>query len=112
LNELDTIKQTDLVVDNVILLTYPGPIYFFVNKNRLQLARRIREGLERAMDDGSFDALLEEHPHVVRARQELAGNTRRILSLVNPDLPAETPLLERKFWTKINVGGDKLKCTD
>lgn len=49
--------EKNIVVEDSIMLHYPVPIYFFVNKNNVALANRIERGLRIAMQDGSFDEL-------------------------------------------------------
>ncbi len=110
--ELETINQPGLAVDRSILLTYPGPIYFFVNRERHALADRIREGLDKAISNGEFDALIKQHPYVIQARQELKKNDRVILTLANPELPVATPLAEPQYWMELDVGTRQLSCID
>lgn len=78
------------------LIAYPSAFYFFVAPTRPALAERLSQGWERALADGSFEALFEQHlgPQLTRAR--LAQ--RQWWTLVNPALPATTPLAEARLW--------------
>ena len=50
-------EKDGLEIERSILLHGGVPIYFFVNKNNVALADRLRRGLDLAMADGSLDAL-------------------------------------------------------
>lgn len=59
-----------ITTEKHILLYYPTAIYFFVNKNKTELAQIIYRGLSKAQKDGSFDLLFESvlEDHLVRAK--------------------------------------------
>ena len=50
----------DLVVEPRLLIQYPAAVYFFVNREATDLARRIEDGLRHAIADGGFDDLFNE----------------------------------------------------
>lgn len=91
-------EELNLAVEENLLLYYPTANYFFVNKDNPALAARIEAGLEKAIADGSFDALFSSHPINAYALQHANMNRRRVLTLVNPLLPAETPLQRKELW--------------
>jgi len=78
----------DLIVEDSLMLHYPAPIYFFVNKKDAALADRIERGLRIAIQDGSFDALFFSVPGFKRGYQELQHSTRLVLQL-NTDFPTQ-----------------------
>lgn len=86
----------DLVVEPYVALHFPSALYFFVNKNNAALAAVLEQGLRKAMADGAFERqfLAENSPFIERA----ALAQRRVFQLLNPDLPAETPLQTRDWW--------------
>ncbi len=88
----------DLIVEPTLMLYYPAPTYFFVNKNNTALAHRIETGLKMAIADGSFDALFRNHPanRPIFGQANLAG--RKTFTLRNPLLPPETPLDVPEYW--------------
>ena len=94
--EADQHAEEGLVVEASIVLQYPAAIYFFVNKKNQALARRLEEGLRRAIADGSFDALFFERFGEVIRRARLAARTR--FDLENPLLSSETPLDQPELW--------------
>jgi hypothetical protein len=79
-------------------LYYPTAMYYFVNSNNVTLANLIETGLQRALEDGSFDALFYTTYAPIIA--ELDMNGRNVLTLENPLLPAETPLNDARLWYK------------
>ncbi|GIU28589.1 transporter substrate-binding domain-containing protein [Shewanella schlegeliana] len=86
----------DLVVDKYIALQYEYPVYFFVNKNNTTLAKRIEEGLNRALADGSFKQLFLKHHKGLIKQAQLPQ--RKLFHLANPTLPASTPEIDKSWW--------------
>lgn len=86
-----------LAMEQQLLLQYPSAMYFFVRPDNRQLADRLQQGLERALADGSFDRLFEQHPAMQDALRILR-QPRRILRLTNPLLPPSTPLQDSRYW--------------
>ena len=85
-----------LIVEKSFVIYYPAAIYFFVNKDHHVLARRIEEGLRKAIADGSFDALFYERFNAIIKRARL--QERRWFRLENPLLSPETPLDQPAVW--------------
>jgi hypothetical protein len=94
--ELAARKSNGLVVADHLLIYYPAPNYFFVNKHNTKLAAAITLGLERAIADGSFEHLFLQHFGADIERVDFAR--RRVLVLSNPSLPEETPLDRAALW--------------
>jgi hypothetical protein len=94
--EAKSYQGLGLTIDPYLLLHYPTSSYFFVSPNNPQLAEILRVGLERALADGSFDALFFEHNGRFLAQLKLSQ--RRVLELHNPLLPAATPLQRAELW--------------
>ena len=88
--------RQELVVEPHLLIRYPTAFYFFVNQRNVALARRIEQGLNRAIADGSFDRLFQAH--FGKAIRQSRLSQRQTLSLANPDLPATTPLARKELW--------------
>ena len=78
------------------LIAYPAPLYFFVSPSQPELAARLRRAWELVLADGSFVALFEQW--VGPQMQRAALNDRRWLKLLNPNLPADTPLQDDRLW--------------
>ncbi|OZY87059.1 hypothetical protein CBP51_08760 [Cellvibrio mixtus] len=96
LPEIHAQKNIDLAIAPRWVLYYPAPVYFFVNKQRPELAAAIEKGLLMAIDDGSMHQLFITHFGESINRMEL--HKREIIRLENPLLPAETPLDNAALW--------------
>ena len=94
--ELENHRAEDFAVEPTLALHYPAAMYFFVNKQRPELAAEIRKGLEIALGDGSFEALFRQNFGKILKQANL-GN-RRVFEMGNPLLPPETPLGDARLW--------------
>lgn len=88
-------KDTLVVADN-IMLYYPHPIYFMINKNKPELAQHIQQGLEVALKDGSYRDLFDKHHGEDIVKGALTKRTR--ITLINPELPNDTPPIDTHWW--------------
>ncbi len=94
--ELNAHKSLDLAIDPYILLHYPTAYFFYVNKSNLQLADDIAAGLEKALLDGSFEAIfMRHHGDIIK---QVQSENRRIFHLSNPFLSIGTPLDRENLW--------------
>jgi hypothetical protein len=78
------------------VLHYPAALYFFVQKDNIELANAIEIGLLRAIEDGSMQQLFLQH--FSSAIQQADLKSRTVVQLSNPILPAETPLKNKALW--------------
>jgi hypothetical protein len=92
-------RHRELAVEPYLLLHYPTPDYFFVNRANVQLAEQIRRGLELAIADGSMDRLFFQHYGKLLRQAHL--DKRRVLELKNPLLTPETPLERKELWLRM-----------
>jgi len=100
-HELETRSAEGLMVEQRLMLSYPFALYFFVNKDHQDLARRIETGLESLIADGRFDQYFFNHPRIKKALREIQSQPRRVFYLENPQLPPETPLRESHLWYQL-----------
>ena len=96
--EIKAHPDKNLVVEKNLLLQYPAPIYFFVNKENKKLADRLERGLRIAIKDGSFEELFKNHPANKEIFELAKIDKRKIIRLQNPLLPQETPFAEKALW--------------
>ncbi len=96
--EVKAHPDKNLVVEKTLLLQYPAPIYFFVNKQNNKLADRLERGLRIAIKDGSFEQLFKNHPANKEIFELTKIDKRNIFRLQNPFLPQATPLAEKALW--------------
>ena len=83
-NEENVHKDEGIIIEKNIMLYYPAPFYFFVNKDNAALASRIERGLKLAIADGSFDELLLSIPGFKRAHEEQKNAHRKLFILEAP----------------------------
>ncbi len=98
--EIEARKEMGLTVEKHLLLRYPAPIFYFVNRKNLPLAARIEEGLRMAISDGSFNRLFFNHPNNKAIFSKAGINERLIFDMVNPNLTLETQALlqDKSLW--------------
>ncbi|WP_438466534.1 amino acid ABC transporter substrate-binding protein [Marinomonas sp. PE14-40] len=85
-----------LVIEDGIVLYYPWPYYLFTSRQNEALALRLEEGLERMIENGSFEAIFNKYNADAIRKAELGK--RRLITLENPFIPAETPLNRSELW--------------
>ena len=93
-------QYPDLAIEDSLLIVYPYPNYIFVSKNNPRLARRLKEGLETLLKNGTLDKVFLRHNR--EAFEAAHIRTRRVLRLQNPNLPLNTAtgnlVTQRKYW--------------
>jgi hypothetical protein len=83
---------------------YPAAVYFFVNKKSVPFANLIKTGLEKAIENGSFEALFIEHYKTYIDKSQIEKRT--FYSLENPFLPEKTPLDRKELWFDGKINAD------
>lgn len=96
--EMKSHPSLDLEVEKNLLLVYPNPFYFFVNKSNTELARNIEKGLRIAIEDGSFEQYFLNDPTVKDVIANANLKNRTVIKLQNPTLPKQTPLEDKNLW--------------
>jgi hypothetical protein len=86
----------DLVIDPHLLIRYKAAFYFFISRQRPDLAAALERGLRLALSDGRFAALFHSQFDATLAKLDLAH--RRVIDLANPLLPPDTPVKEACLW--------------
>lgn len=96
------INAETLEVEPHLALHYFYDAYFMVNRGNTKLAEDIREGLEKAIADGSFDKLFKQHfgERLRKARLD----KRTVIELRNPLLTPETPSDRPELWYDHRLG--------
>jgi hypothetical protein len=83
--ELEKYRDLGLIAEKNLLIHYPQPIYFFLNKKHPELAKRIEQGLLIAQQDGSLDELFQSIPNFRAAEEKIRHIDRRIIELRRED---------------------------
>jgi len=86
----------DLMIADNLMLFYQHPVYFFVSKNKPELAAALEKGLIMALNDGSYKALFQSYYAKTLERANLKN--RRIIVLNNPAVPAGTAQIDTSWW--------------
>jgi hypothetical protein len=96
--ELDARKQNypQLAIEKSKALYFPFPVYFWVNKNNVALAKRIEVGLSRSLADGSFRQLFESY-HAAEITA-IKREKRKVILLDNTILPAGNAKPDTSWW--------------
>lgn len=95
-DEVEAFSELDFSVDQTHALVYPSAYYFFVNRANREVAEAIERGLDRAIEDGSFDRLFLSHFGESIRRAKLGQ--RKILRIDNPMMTPQTPLDRQELW--------------
>ncbi|PCK03767.1 MAG: hypothetical protein COA42_19835 [Alteromonadaceae bacterium] len=92
-------KFPDLIIDSELLIRYPMPIFFFVSQSTPNLAIRIRYGLELMIKRGEMDELFKRS--FKEEIKSLNLKNRRVISIKNPLLLDEMPMLRKELWLNL-----------
>lgn len=98
-------RRNNFYLEPSMALYYPTAMYYFVSGSNKTLANLIETGLNRAIEDGSFDALFESTYAPIL--ESLGVDERKIFTLENPLLPIETPLTNSALWYKPKTEASK-----
>lgn len=107
-SEINSYAEFNFAVDTHLVLHYPAAYYFFVRKDQLVLAQALEKGLKLAIEDGSFDRIF--WPYFEDDIRKTRLNSRVILSIPNPVLPAATPLEDKRLWFSIDELAHRLEA--
>jgi hypothetical protein len=101
-------NESSLMVEQHLMLKYPAPVFFFVNKNNKRLQRRLNTGLNKLVNSGQFDQFFLNHPITASVIQRAKVKQRHIFTLQNPFLSAQskTLLANEKLWVNLPKKND------
>lgn len=100
-SEVKAHPELGLAVEKKLLLVYPYAMYFYLRKDSLELQGTILQGLERAISNGSFDALFYANPMIKSAVEESHFSQRVVMRIANPDMHPDTPVNRPELWLDI-----------
>jgi hypothetical protein len=93
-SEVNFYPELELQIEQELMLSYPNEVYFFVNKNNIDLAKRLETGLKIAQRDGSFDQLFNSIPRYQWGMELLKKHQRRVITL--QPLPIKPPATNKQ----------------
>mgnify|MGYP000600587277 CR=1 FL=1 len=88
--------ENQIQVQPSLGIRYPAAVYFFVNKKSVPLANLIKIGLEKAIENGTYEALFVENYKAYIDKAQIEDRT--FYQLENAFLPEETPLDRKELW--------------
>ncbi len=88
----------NLYLYKTLIIHYPFPMYFFVQKENTELASIIQKGFEKAIDDGSYENLLKTHKVTAHLFPIERWSNVRLIELHNPLLPKDTNTKDIRYW--------------
>ena len=91
-NELALHNNASVAQVDGLAINYPAPVYYYVNKQEVELADAIGRGLALANADGSWDKLFFGFPGFAKAYQQMQQSDIRVIRLEaslsqQPNLP-------------------------
>lgn len=89
----EDISRPNLTIESNLLLKYPAPLYFFVNKSNKKLAKRLTIGLSRLVESGSFDEIFYSNKGPATLMKELGIGKRKVIEINNPNISKESEKL-------------------
>lgn len=97
-DELAEFNKLGLAIEQYHLLSYPAAFYFFVNKNKSELAIALESGLLAMVSDGRFDKLF--YDYFANTLAELKLDERVEHQLKNDYFPDAAILDNKALWYK------------
>ena len=96
-------NDSSLMVEQHIMLEYPAPVFFFVNKNNKKLQKRLNTGINKLVISGQFDQFFLNHPITASVLQRAKVKQRNTFKLRNPFLSKQTKTLlnNDKLWVNL-----------
>lgn len=90
-----------LQVEKNILIVYPLPAYLFVNKDNIKLKNEILSGMNKAIDDGSFNDFFYNYPLIKEGLANTKLEQRTIFKIGYNKLHPDTPLDDTRLWFNV-----------
>ena len=91
-------KELNLAVENNILIRYTAPNYFFVAKDKPELAKQLTQLLNELVASGDFAKLFFQDEEVKSALNKANVKNRVVFEIDNPTLSENTPMTRKELW--------------
>lgn len=96
--EMRARTDLELTVEKNVMLVYPFAMYFYVSRENTKLHRLIKEGMQLAIQDGSYDEFLFNDPIFKAALIDADVSKRTVVRIGNPFMHPETPVDIPEYW--------------
>lgn len=83
---IEIIDKPQFAVEQNLLIRYQAPLFFFVNRDNIELQKRILLGLTKAYESGAFDEFFATHPITKNILAKAKIDKRTIFTINNPYL--------------------------
>jgi len=92
------------VIEKNLMLRYPAPMYFYVNKTNKRLHQRLVYGLEKLLNNGKFEQFFLTHPITSGIIEKSKAKQRLIFDLNNPLLSEQSQALlsDKRLWADLS----------
>jgi hypothetical protein len=100
--EVKSRPELNLSIENNIMLIYPFALYFYVEKSNKALHKKIYNGFEIAISDGSFDALFFNNPMIKNTLEQANIKERKVFRIENSTIHPDTPFNRKEFWLDLD----------
>ncbi|MCF6437142.1 hypothetical protein [Pseudoalteromonas sp. MMG022] len=91
-SELSVLNNKQLMIAPRLVMQYPAIMYFYVRKGNLALAKKLTEGLNAALKDGSLEELFFSFEHHRKAFAAFDFTQAEFIQLDNRQLSASVDL--------------------
>ncbi len=100
---LEITNETELTVEEYLMLQYPAPTFYFVNKKNKRLQQRLSFGLAQLLESGKFEQFFLNHSVTSGILTKANVKNRSTFSLHNPLLSEKTKnlLTDERLWIKL-----------
>jgi len=92
------LQYEELMIFDKLIVYYPFPMYFFVSKENTELAEKIRYGLNKLIDNGTFENHLKQHEITKHLFPMQNLSKSKIFEIHNPLLSKSTDFLDERLW--------------
>jgi len=101
---LEIKNEAQLTVEKNLMLHYPAPVFFFINKQNKRLQQRLSSGLAKLFSSGQFEQFFLGHEITSGILAKAMVNKRTTFTLHNPLLSEKTKALlaDTHLWLKLN----------
>ena len=89
---------TSTVLDDHLLIAYPFAGFFYVSRSNPLLAEAIRVGFERAIEDGSYQRLVDRMIFTPWLRDQLKLENRSVVVVLNPAAATALMDVDPRHW--------------
>ncbi|MCJ8318954.1 MAG: hypothetical protein MJK12_04930 [Colwellia sp.] len=101
---LEIKDKPEFIIEKNLMLRYPAPMYFFVNKTNKRLHQRLTYGFEKIVKSGQFEKLFLNHPITSGILEKAKVRKRVIFDLENPLLSEKSKELftKKHLWIEVS----------